>query len=103
MPTINLKPKKKNPVNTTAKNKAQSIYSDKRWKALRESIIYEEPICRRCAEDLNRTRLAQEVHHIVPFGTGSTVKQIESLAFDRDNCEPLCIECHKFKHKEIKR
>lgn len=103
MPTINLRERKRKRVETRAKVHAQGIYQDPRWKSLRDAVIYVEPLCRRCREDLERVTMAEEVHHIIPFSQGRTPAQVELLAFDFDNCEPLCTDCHKVRHRDMRK
>jgi 5-methylcytosine-specific restriction protein A len=103
MPTINLKERKRKRVKTKAIAYAEKVYHNRRWRTLRKQIILEEPLCRRCVNELDRVTPAQEVHHIIPFAQGRSPAQVERLAYDRDNCEPLCITCHKARHFEMNR
>jgi hypothetical protein len=58
------------------------------WRKLRDQVLANEPLCRRCA-DMGRTVPAVQVDHIMPKESGGTD------AFD--NLQPLCLECHRLK------
>ena len=96
MPTINLGVKPKRDI-TYSKREAQKIYQDKRWKILRTEKLRINPLCEEC-ERKDKTTLADEVHHIIPFSQGKTPMQRDYLAFDIDNLESLCTDCHNSKH-----
>jgi len=100
MPRIDLGTvKKKDSVPTTGKKDAQKIYQDKRWKILRAEKLRVNPLCEQCERE-GRSRLAEEVHHRIPFSQGSTPQMRDYLAFDLDNLESLCTECHRSRHKK---
>jgi 5-methylcytosine-specific restriction enzyme A len=101
MAWVNLKKKQRREVNSVRKGKYQDIYQDKRWKKLRRLKLINNPTCERC-EEKGRTKLADEVHHIIPFDKGNNKDEIDSLAFDYDNLMSLCDKCHDEIHKEIK-
>ena len=97
MPTINLqrrKPRDK----TYNKKQFQDIYQDKRWKRLRAWKIRENPLCEECLKE-DRTRQTEEVHHIIPIDLNASKERQEALAFNPDNLQSLCIECHHKKHQ----
>jgi len=100
MPTINLGTRKKRDP-TINKGLHQAIYQDKRWKRLRAAKFRENPLCEKC-EIKGITRMAEEIHHKIPFQTGRTPEKIEVLAFDWDNLQSLCIPCHKEEDKKFK-
>jgi len=102
MPTIKLLRRKRDNVRTVRKGQFQEVYQDKRWLKLRNHKRRVNPLCERC-ESLNKITPMAEVHHIVPFDTGNTKEEIETLAFDWDNLESLCEPCHEIRHKSIKR
>lgn len=101
MPTIKLLQRKRDNVPTQRKGEYQNIYQDKRWKKLRAQKMRVNPLCERC-EKKGKVTPAEEVHHKIPFETGSTPEEIELLAFDWDNLESDCTSCHKEAHKELK-
>jgi 5-methylcytosine-specific restriction enzyme A len=97
LPTIKLS-KPRAIVPTTRKREYQHIYQDKRWKRLRSAKMKNNPICERC-EALGIVKVTDEVHHKIPFDNGKTFDEVEMLAFDYDNLESLCTECHQSVHK----
>lgn len=58
------------------------------WQLLRLVVLNEEPTCRRCA-GRGRVTAATLVDHILPLRDGGTN--------DRDNLQPLCVDCHAVK------
>ena len=79
---------------------SQKIYNSKQWKQLRNSYIKEFPLCQSCLEK-GKITPAEQIHHRVPFLSGTTQAEIEVLAYDWDNLESLCKECHLEKHKKL--
>ena len=97
------KPLNKNNLNkkalAAAKNKEKRnflrhIYNNKKWKSLRNEYIAEHPLCECCGEP------AMQVHHIKRFSTGRNKKEIEKLAYDKNNLMSLCKHCHISKHSK---
>ncbi|MBA7480581.1 hypothetical protein ES707_16043 [subsurface metagenome] len=97
MPTIKLKIHKQPRVPTVAKKIYQDIYNTPRWKKLRTWYIRNHPFCEDCLGK-DKTTLSREVHHVVPWVTGSTLADQEALAFDPENLRALCVDCHKAVH-----
>ena len=60
----------------------------RRWRALREQVLREEPLCRECASK-GITKASAEVDHIVP--------RAHSGSDDRENLQGLCGPCHSAK------
>lgn len=100
MPFIKLLKRKRDSVPTKRKQDYQDIYQDKRWLKLRNHKRRVSPLCERC-EEMGRVTPMKEVHHKTPFQRGRTKDEIEELAFDWDNLESVCNECHKERHKEL--
>lgn len=91
-------------VPTLAKMVYQDIYNTPRWKRIRRWKIRNYPLCEKCLEkDPPKTTVAQEVHHKIPWATGSTPDDQEALAYDIENLQSVCIECHKSEHAGINR
>lgn len=59
------------------------FYQSREWKALRDRVRLEEPLCRVCG------RLTNHVDHVIPRKDGGTDT--------RDNLQGLCQECHNRK------
>lgn len=66
---------------------------DADWRRLREVILAEEPLCRRCA-DMDAVTAATMVDHIVP------IEIAPERRLDPDNLQPLCERCHRIKTAE---
>ena len=101
MPTISKKRHHKkrpyvNPQQTTLR-----YYNTPQWKNLRNRYIKEHPFCEMCLEK-GIVKSAEEVHHIVPFGTGATEEERWNLLTSESNLLSLCIPCHKKIHMKMK-
>lgn len=70
------------------------------WKRLRREYLSVHPLCEDC-EEQGRTRLASEIHHIIPIGTETSAEGMRRLAFDPGNFRALCHECHARRHEEL--
>lgn len=64
-------------------------YHTTAWRALRESVLRDEPLCREC-RDNGIIMVAQMVDHIHPVRLGGSFTDI-------DNLQPLCNSCHAKK------
>ncbi|MFD9551728.1 HNH endonuclease signature motif containing protein [Nocardia salmonicida] len=60
--------------------------STRKWRELREAKLASDPIC----EASGCTRLAIEVDHVEPVGTGGE-------RYDPSNLQSLCHTCHQAK------
>ena len=77
-------------------NYVRLIQSTK-WRKLRNTYIQEHPICERCGQ-----YLATEVHHIVPLTRFTrNPDKMEEMAFDEENLQALCHDCHIKAHIEL--
>lgn len=75
------------------------INSGSKWKKIRDTKIKLNPLCECCGE-----KLAEEVHHILPLEDYSNdFETMESLAYDINNLQSLCRECHYKIHRELRR
>ena len=70
-------------------NPHKHVYNSAAWKKLRLLRLAEEPLCAHC-EKQGIIRPAREIDHIIPMSEGG-------LAFDDDNLQNLCKECHSRK------
>jgi 5-methylcytosine-specific restriction endonuclease McrA len=107
MPTI-YKPEKKNIKRSKHSIKKDNlihrlIYNTDRWRTLRINKLMNEPLCE--CEDckkLNRIRLAEDVHHIIPISNaGENVQSILALGFTYTNLLSVSRECHKEIHRKL--
>lgn len=100
MPYLN-KPRKsqyKRRPQTTARRAAQAVYNTPLWKQRRMAKLREQPLCEVCLNE-GRVKIAEQVHHIVPFSQGATKKDKFFLAFQWSNLQSICRECHKKEHR----
>jgi 5-methylcytosine-specific restriction protein A len=101
MPTIKLLNSKRDSVPTRRKREYQEIYQDRRWTILRKAKMRSNPLCE-LHEFRGKVVPMQEVHHKTPFQEGKSSFEIEELAYDWDNLESLCCECHEERHKKLR-
>ena len=93
----------------------KKIISSRRWGKLRNRKLSETAEkqgqsycrCEECVKKWNsgdhsqRPRFATEVHHIKPIGIGKTMEEMEALAFDMNNLEAVCRDCHEKLHDDM--
>jgi len=102
MPTINRKPiSHKEVPYKHYNNTSGTYYNTKQWKNLRNYYIRRHPLCEVCLEHDIITP-ANEVHHKVPFMSGTTDEDKYSLLVDEDNLLSVCYSCHDKIHRELK-
>ena len=82
------------------KDKAR-IYNSKEWKALRIAKLRANTDCEICKAN-GHIRSAHCVHHIHPIEDSSTFEEMKRWAFDWNNLQSLCDECHHQVHEEIR-
>lgn len=70
-----------------------------KWRNIRNEYLCANPLCERCKEQ-GIVTIAECVHHITPVEDGRSVEEMELLAYNRNNLQALCIECHTAIHKE---
>ena len=68
-----------------------------KWQKLRLKKIKANPLCEECLIK-GITKEAEEVHHITPVESTNFLPDMEILAYDYNNLQSLCKECHKEKH-----
>lgn len=68
------------------------------WKNLRAEYLGKHPLCEDC-EAAGITRLATEVHHIIPISNETSYPRMRALAYDVNNLRALCHECHEKTHE----
>ena len=64
----------------------QAFYKSAVWSRFRLMVLNGEPLCRSC-----KRQAATEVDHI------EDLADRPDKALDRDNVQPLCIQCHSRK------
>ncbi|MFV0283732.1 MAG: HNH endonuclease [Castellaniella sp.] len=74
-------------VRARARQKTRALATnDARWRALRERVLQDEPLCRQCTQ-AGRLRAASVVDHVNGNATDNSPS----------NLQPLCISCHAAK------
>ena len=103
MPTIKLlKNRKPTRRSDTANRQARmKIYQTMQWRKLRAAKLVETPLCEVC---LQRGAVVEavDVHHRVSFMTTEDAVERYRLAYDYDNLQSLCKQCHQKIHNEQK-
>lgn len=89
----NFNKKKKGKNNWIYKN----IYNTSRWRKLRMSYISDNPLCEECLNN-GIIKEAEHVHHKKEISSGKDELEMKALAFDYNNLQSLCSDCHKKKH-----
>ena len=100
MPTIPKQAKSKKQSDTRAER--AKIYNTRRWQKLRRQHLKLHPTCALC-EQKGIVRVATDVHHINSFMNGNTRSERTLLAYDPNNLQSLCQECHSQLHGGRKR
>lgn len=75
----------------------QRIYQSERWKQLRIAKLMQSPLCEICLAK-GITKPAVDVHHVDSFMNYSGTRQLQA-AYNFDNLQSLCKECHSEVHK----
>ncbi len=68
----------------------QSFYCSKEWRALRELLLSQKPLCVKCLSNGVITP-AEEIDHILPL------RFYPDERFNSQNLQPLCKPCHSEK------
>jgi 5-methylcytosine-specific restriction protein A len=72
-----------------------------RWVKLRREKIRRNPLCEEC-QKAGIYRDAEEVHHIVPVESFTSIEKMKQLAYDINNLQSLCHDCHIKAHERLK-
>lgn len=80
----------------------KKIIHSREWHLLREGYIHAHPFCEECMKRGILDQPAEEVHHKTPIGAGRDLFSMMDLAFDRNNLEAVCHDCHVRIHKSMK-
>lgn len=73
----------------------KKFYSGKKWRKCRDAYLKEHPLCERCLA-VGISAVAEHVHHKQEL-TEDNYKD-PMIAFNEDNLEALCFECHRKEH-----
>jgi 5-methylcytosine-specific restriction protein A len=74
------------------------LMNSREWKALRIRKLQANPLCERCLAEFGRSVAARVVHHIKPIEATNNHDEMRQRAFDYDNLQSLCFECHRAIH-----
>lgn len=99
MPTL-YKPKKSYTLKYKKHDKQgqiQKIYNSSIWQKLRNCYLIEHPLCEVC-ESEGRIVPAVEIHHIREISNGESLEEMMDIAYNPNNLQALCIECHHKIH-----
>ena len=90
---------KPRPPRYNAQRRHELVYNDSRWRPLREAVMMRDGgLCQECLKQ-GRLTPAQHVHHKVsPFQVGLSAADFEYYAWNMDNLEAICRECHAAIH-----
>lgn len=106
MPYINKiqrKPKAEKPLPKETENKElrKKLYNTTQWRKLRDVVMKSNPLCAECLKK-GKVVAAEDIHHIKsPFNyREGTINW--TLAYDEQNLEPLCKQCHQEIHNRTK-
>ena len=80
-------------------NKWQKYYGTKEWHNLRQTKLYEQPLCERCLLH-DRVRPATDVHHQKVFGSFPTEEERWYWFLNYNNLISVCQECHNEIHNK---
>lgn len=81
-------------------NEYRHLLGSRVWKRMRAEYLGRHPLCEDC-EAKGITRLATEVHHIIPICNESSPARMRALAYDANNLRALCHECHEKAHEAM--
>jgi 5-methylcytosine-specific restriction endonuclease McrA len=76
------------------------IMSSSRWQKLQAETLKARPYCERCKE-MGWLTPSKVVHHKQPIESGHSNAEYERLAFDTQNLQALCHQCHADIHRKV--
>ena len=74
------------------------LMNSREWRALRIQKLRANPLCERCLAEFGRAVPARVVHHVKPIEATKDEGESRRRAFDFDNLQSLCFECHRAIH-----
>ena len=78
----------------------QRIYNSREWQSLRLRKLTANPMCEVCLSK-GLVESARVVHHVVPIETATDYPTMRAIAFQYDNLQSLCFQCHSDIHKAM--
>lgn len=82
---------------TERKKERHKFYNTQKWRLLRIQKLQNFPLCEECQKN-EIIKLAEEIHHIIPFMQGNNYSEQCKLCYSMENLQSLCSECHKQIH-----
>lgn len=98
MPTINKGKKNKPRTGDQYDAARRRIYNSDRWRKLRRYKFQINPLCERCLAK-GKITPAEDIHHRMSFMQTDNPEIRYHLAYDIENLESLCKQCHAEEHK----
>lgn len=98
MPTLQ-KPSKQRS-RTFNREDRQKIYQSAKWQRLRKAKLMQNPLCEECLAK-GIVKPAVDIHHIDSFMNYTGNMRLQK-AYDFNNLQSLCKECHSELHKSNK-
>lgn len=96
------KPKKnRNRSNELKRKERMKIYNSVRWRNLRALKMTNNPLCEIC-EANGKITPVDDVHHMISFMSVDDPVRRYHLAYDYDNLQSVCDECHQKIHNNFK-
>lgn len=71
-----------------------------KWRKLRRKQLVKQPLCEECLKR-GTIKAADQVHHKRPIERALSFEEMEILAYDSNNLESVCQECHKNIHNHM--
>ena len=68
----------------------QKFYQSEEWRGIREYVLANEPLCRKCFKE-GYLVAAKVVDHIID------IVDKPELALEMSNLQPMCVKCHNRK------
>lgn len=97
MPTIYKPKRQQNKTGNQYDTERRKIYDSERWQRLRAWKFANSPLCEVCLQKEIITP-TEDIHHIVSFMSTDDPTQRKFLAYDYDNLQSLCKQCHQSIH-----
>lgn len=97
MPTINKGGFRRKLQPSNRRKERQDIYNTPEWKRLSKAFKMANPLCQKCLEKGIITPAAH-IHHKVSFMQFNDELKRKEVAYDWDNLQSLCVQCHNEIH-----
>lgn len=78
----------------------QKVYQSAKWQRLRKAKLMQNPLCEECLAK-GIVKPAVDIHHIDSFMNYTGNMRLQK-AYDFNNLQSLCKECHSELHKSNK-